>query len=590
MLKSIINTFFWIIIFVCILSLTSIGNSPSLGSTQGAASYRGSSSPLGSTQGVASYSSSSSPLGSTGGLAIYGGGNGGGQNIAPLNVTVKSNKARVLRGNDFEVGYLIYFEKYDLETSRIKLTYPSQFINIRLTNKDLMDDPEKGSKTIPLKTKKIKPENSPIEIGYIALVPLNATNNETYNLSDYIIDYKNHCNKNFNEIKVINNLPNITFTLGGDCTKKKEDYYTCFNQSNISLTYNIIDEESNGISCDISANDSRNWSYFSNDYSETIHYDLAHTGLFEFNLSAEDKDGGRRHYSLYLDVDKETKEENFSDNYPKMILFLTIVIIVIFYIIRRKLTKFPISEIMEISKRVLIALGIGSIPVAYYFKILNFDYMMFVYIIVFAFVMIFLELDFDFRQYQDGNKCNNGKYVSNSLWYRLWYSIKQNSLIFIAISGMLAAALIVSWLLPLGFLKQDAGILQSYVFYYYTALIQLFGTILTIVSMFTIWYLQEGKISKDNVGIVKLKLEDFMFLHIVVIVISLGGLALGEVPHLNIGHKVLLSYASIASILAFQTTMMLIIPSMVALYRMTCWFMNPNLREESPTFMDYIFK
>ena len=559
-------------------STTGTGGTSSATSTTGT----GGTSSATSTTGTGGTSSATSTTG-TGDDVQQPSSSGRGKPISFITLTSYSNLSEIKRGNNIKIGYIITAQKSDVDLADVDIKIPKDFSNIAFSESKFVDTKAKENPYL-FHLKGILHLDKTTEISYIAEIPLSAKISD-YHLSDYFA-YKNK-KTDACILKVRNNPPVIDkFEFEGlDC--KGQNHYLCHRGDNISLSYRVIDRENDGITCNITSNNSQYSNLSYNAYYLSIPYSALSPGFYEFHLLVNDKDKDKDDRLIYLEVSTESVREDFLKNFPTKIMNAAFIILTLFIFFKLFLCELNGRKeyLMRLNRELIWntanygmpLLSILFIPYSAYKHIDFINFVFCLYLILLIFSICFLELNFSSAE------SNNIKRSYNHI-RKYWNCIKGMWLTLIVIFGMSIAVLLVGYRLPLNFIDVSNDMRFNFIFFYYTALIQLFGTILSIVAMFTIWYLQERKSSWNKSEIIN-KIKNFMFLYISEILISIGGLTLAKIPPLDIVNKVD-SLETAMSIFTFEASMLLIIPAMAALFRLAVWFMDSNSKkEESPWFL-----
>jgi hypothetical protein len=414
-----------------------------------------------------------------------------------------------------------------------------------------------------------------------------------------------------------NNNPMIIEFKFNKCAQVGKENYSCYLEDNLYISYKVTDQENNGIICNISSNDSSSFNISRNALSYSVPYFAASSGIFEFNLSVTDRDCGENNSKIYLDVKPKTYKEHFSETFPPQIKEITLIVILLLLILKSILymlhKRAICANLLTGSNKVKLWNAIKYIIILIFILFvyytcnekLNFlDYVYYIYLLVLLFSICFIELIFSFSNQRRifgsppldldlwqlsvptpnspmiedfaalsemTNQNQNFEKFFNYLKEFLRY-LKESILTFVMILGMCIAILIVGVRVPLDFVNVEPDTRYSFIFYYYSSIIQLFGTILSIVAMFTIWHLQERDHLWNKSEII-IKIKNFMFLYISIIIICIGGLALVKYPLLDVLSEIG-PLAVSGPIIAFEVSILLIIPAMAALFRLACWLMD----------------
>ncbi len=494
-----------------------------------------------------------------------------------LNVISNANPIKIYRGNYVEVTYIIESPRSEAAISGILINVPTDFEDIAIVNMDHVDKSEfkKNPHQIFL-TGKLDHKN-PLKLMYTAKVPFDASL-KTYNMSEQFKYEKKACTASA-ILEIQNNLPKeLEFNIisNPNYIVSKKNTTTCFAESNIAFKYGIVDEERNGITFNISINDPQFWNRSLNAYSSNIEYGNIATGNYSINISARDNDGGEYVCQRTLIIKEETYKQDFADKFlPLIIIFLVLLLICLFGFKLNENICTKIFNHWPVVKYILISFLLFWIVAPEIFKnifLLEINFLTFV-IVIYFFLSIFaiglIEINFS-TSISTSKECSLPKKdFSRIIRECLTKCILTLSVIFC----MTIAVLIVGFSLPFSFANTEIDTHYSYVFYYYSAVVQLFGTILSIVAMFTIWYMQDRNILKENKDQIIKRIKDFMFLYMSVILLSLCGLALERIPLLDVVGK-MDTIASSSAVFIFETTMLLTAPAMAALFRLASWFMD----------------
>jgi len=124
--------------------------------------------------------------------------------------------------------------------------------------------------------------------------------------------------------------------------------------------------------------------------------------------------------------------------------------------------------------------------------------------------------------------------------------------------------------------KED--IIFSYFFYYYSMMTQTFGAIVAIIAMIATSKIGDSQnMSKDSLDNLKIKIKNFLFLYISIIILSIIGLATRALPPLK--QYELSPTILIFPLFIFEATLLLSIPALIYLIKLILDFYD-FMREE----------
>jgi len=115
---------------------------------------------------------------------------------------------------------------------------------------------------------------------------------------------------------------------------------------------------------------------------------------------------------------------------------------------------------------------------------------------------------------------------------------------------------------------------DSFYLYYYSTMIQFFGTILAIITAFAVFFFQRKRLNNKDKKEFKNKLRLFMIFYIFIILVAIIGLGTGFKSDLNLYSN--LNLISTLSLISFECTLLLIIPALVILYALVDWIIERN--------------
>lgn len=114
----------------------------------------------------------------------------------------------------------------------------------------------------------------------------------------------------------------------------------------------------------------------------------------------------------------------------------------------------------------------------------------------------------------------------------------------------------------------------NYIFWYYSMITQMFGSILAIVVAFTTWYLNEKNLYQWQRDGYKHKIKNFIILYTSIILLSVVGLVVGTIPPIDNLFGTLSTIPDAVSILTLELTLLLIAPAFACLYELARWTME----------------
>lgn len=498
--------------------------------------------------------------------------------ILIVNATVDPTK--IYRGNCLEITYIFKSQSSNLPLDDVIINVPEEFENIECANKSYLSKSLKNPHEIHLAGTLFK--DTPLKIILKASVPLSGSLKK-YNISK-LVEYEKIIFTPNMTLEVQNNPPKILeLHVESNPDKIYEDLNTstCFAESNIAFAYNIVDEEKNGIIFNISINDSQLWNRSTNDYSSNIEYGKITPGNYLVNISIRDRDGAEHIDRRYIKVTNKTYKQDFAEKFLPNIIFIVILLIICLLIFRSKEILCLNIKVLywHTIKKILIAFCVIWLLIPYVMGINFLTYILVIYFLVSILAIGLVDISFS------GSPKSMCHLPNINRIKKLLYIISKSTLTLAVIFCMTIAVLIVGFSLPSNFSSTGMDTHFSYIFYYYSAIVQLFGTILSIVAMFAIWYMQdyeqESGLLESKPDILEM-LKEFMSLYISVILLSLCGLALERLPDLDVVGKID-SIASSSVVFIFETTMLLATPAMVALYRMATRFMEKALAKRPST-------
>jgi len=168
---------------------------------------------------------------------------------------------------------------------------------------------------------------------------------------------------------------------------------------------------------------------------------------------------------------------------------------------------------------------------------------------------------------------------SHKLWYIANFCMTLVVAILIIIVPLIEDAYSQSSYLPdLELRNGKEDIIFSYFFYYYSMMTQTFGAIVAIIAMIATSKIGDSQnMSKDSLDNLKIKIKNFLFLYISIIILSIIGLATRALPPLK--QYELSPTILIFPLFIFEATLLLSIPALIYLIKLILDFYD-FMREE----------
>jgi len=398
-------------------------------------------------------------------------------------------------------------------------------------------------------------------------------------------------------INISNKMPKIiSIKIDGDAQYVNSSCYNLFLYENVNIICHGIDEENDMVSWKLSQfNSSNNLDLpssaktITNSRNATFTYKASSPGTNVIEIHLIDNDGDYDVSRVILYVADQSKSQYVSEIYS--IYSIKILIVYLMFLFIRRLFRFkaiPIISVIIFLIFWLVGL-IRSVP----------TYELSLYVVMLTFAAYFIEANFEPHQYSWKSELNeilnkkdlilvrddSGKLNIHSNLVPLFRSVKSSVfypdiiLWVVSATGMSIITLIIFRILPESelFRNGPSPQLYDYTTTYYTVNINAFSVILAIIVTFAMWYLQSSKdtIIKivKNPTIYKDVVIRFIFLYIILILLSFLGLIIGTIPMLDVT-KDIGSISVALSIMAFECTLLLIIPAFVCLYEFVCWIMS----------------
>lgn len=510
--------------------------------------------------------------------------NNGGRSQSILLVKARADPVNVTRGKYVKLVYFLECQGHDLSLDNIVINFPDEFEYISCENKSIVDSKRKISPKLIGKLEK----GGYTELIFNVKISLNSPL-KIYNISRFLNYNKIVYNSNAT-LEVKNNPPKILKLIVDSYPSpfyNDENDTILFAESNASFKCNIFDNERNGIQLNISIRDLESdlqiWNRSIKDYISRTEYGSVLPGKYSMDIFIKDIDGEKILYQRNITVIDKTYQQDFAEDFLPYIalIFLILVFILIWF----RLDKINCSRIIEsywdnvIRKTIVILLLSWLMMPELASGLVKIDFLAFIlviYLLISILAIGLLEINFPYDSAK--LKC---VVPDRGFIKKIIYILTKSSLTLAVIICMTISLLIVGFSLPFNLPITGIETRYSYIFYYYSSIIQLFGTILSIVSMFIIWYMQDNNkdsiLKKHKESIFKM-LKDFMFLYISVILLSLCGLALERFPELDVVGK-MESLVGCSAVFIFETTMLLVAPAMAALFSLATSFMEILMKQ-----------
>jgi len=503
----------------------------------------------------------------------------GGRSQSILLVKARADPVNVTRGKYIKIVYFLECQGHDLSLDNIVVNFPEEFEYISSENKNIINS-ERGNS--PKLSGKLERE-SHIELIFNAKISLNSPL-KIYNISKFL-NYNKIVYSSNATLKVENNPPEIyKLNVNSYPSPLSDDgnETVLFAESNASFECSIFDKERNGIELNISIKDLESnlqiWNRSIKDYISKTEYGRVLPGRYSMNIFIKDVDGGKLLDQRYITVIDKTYQQDFAEDFwPYIVLILTFLIFILIWF---RLDRINCSRIIEshwdnvIRKAIIILLIFWLMMPELTSGLVKIDFLAFIlviYLLISILAIGLLEINFPYDSAK--LKC---VVPDRGFIKKIIYILTKSALTLAVVICMTISLLIVGFSLPFNLPITGIETHYSYIFYYYSSIIQLFGTILSIVSMFIIWYMQDNNkdstLKKHKESIFKM-LKDFMFLYISVILLSLCGLALERFPELNVAGK-MESFVDCSAVFIFESTMLLVAPAMAALFSLATSFME----------------
>lgn len=530
-------------------------------------------------------------------------------------INISSNPSNAYRGDSITVNYNItYWGGKKGESKKIYIKTPVEFDSYVLEGKpdDIAYNEEKQYIIIDGTGEKMNYIQN-ICLSYSARIATdsNIVDPLYLNPHDYryiVHEYEKKCySGNGCYIYIKNNNPNITsFKLdnidsgdGSPLYKLYRDEETYFLISGTDREHQILNWSFYYIN-----QNNKNEIYlinssFSPPANMKIPYVASLPGEHQIELKLSDNDGGSDNKTITVQVHELTRNEHLSEIYTEYIWYIFYFSFVVL-IFRSKLKS---RYVLLISTMLFLLLML----VLWYLKsyITVPDYILSLYMLMLIFAAYFIEANFNPEEnpIQQGS-LKDRLYLTMKNYVFLIKNIPESMeniinnrnkirrikgitkpdvwLWFVTTITMALIIIIILKYLPTTslFLSGDSELLHTYIFTYYTVNIGAFGVILAIIISFAIWYIETKKISIDP-RIYKRTVTNFIFLYMILILLSVIGLVIGTIPLLE-ADRIINSIPLAISITTFVCTLLLIVPAFLCLYEFANWIMEMAIMDNEP--------